>query len=332
MKKKLLPAVFLLGLICLGLVLTEAALYLKIVKLRSLEPLYQARAARDAKFKVVIIGDSYSLSYRRMLGGRLERYLRERPDTAVVNLARAGWGPIEYLDVYKRIARQIKPDLVIINAFVGSDTCSDVSYRRPRGLFLRFVDLARWTYLGTALFELSIQLRLAHMVSDLNQDLRAQGLRLPQTMNPFLLEMLHKHPEYFRLNLLMEGEGAEAAWSRSRQLFGELVTLAKESHAKVLFNIFPSPVQLSGSHVDFLKKLGYDIDRRVLGTTLPQKRFMEFCQGEKLYCNDLTRELRKHGNEKLFLDYDDHLTLRGHELAFTLIRETLERNGIVKGQ
>ena len=78
--------------------------------------------------RVLILGDSLVLSvqvpFEQTFGELLERQLNEGPSAAqyrVVNGGVQGYGPVEQLLFFRRIADRVQPDVVVVTVFVGND-------------------------------------------------------------------------------------------------------------------------------------------------------------------------------------------------------------------
>jgi hypothetical protein len=78
--------------------------------------------------RIVILGDSLVLSvqvpFRDTFGEKLEAQLNARgdgPRHRVVNAGVQGYGPVEELLLFRRLVRDVQPDLVLVSVFVGND-------------------------------------------------------------------------------------------------------------------------------------------------------------------------------------------------------------------
>ncbi|MET0515638.1 MAG: hypothetical protein ABW047_09985, partial [Nitrospiraceae bacterium] len=76
--------------------------------------------------RIVTVGDSFTVgvgvSYDDGFVARTEKALQEIvPGTEVINLGVGGFQPDEYLSVFKAIGVRYKPDLVLLNFYIGND-------------------------------------------------------------------------------------------------------------------------------------------------------------------------------------------------------------------
>ena len=80
--------------------------------------------------RIIAIGDSFTygagVSYDQAFVTLLEHGLKERnADVEILNMGVPGWGPHEELELLKSTAVNFKPDLVLLNVFVGNDIIPD---------------------------------------------------------------------------------------------------------------------------------------------------------------------------------------------------------------
>src|SRR5262245_9011596 len=81
----------------------------------------QSIAGMGAGRRVLILGDSFSLNMEGSFARLLESHLSAR-GCQTLNLARSGFGPGDYLSMLERYGGDFRPDLVMVNTYVGNDT------------------------------------------------------------------------------------------------------------------------------------------------------------------------------------------------------------------
>jgi lysophospholipase L1-like esterase len=248
--------------------------------------------------RVVFLGDSITFgtgvaepeTFFSLLSGKL----KSANDAGSVNLSLFGYSPYDYLNTWRRIAKNLKPDMVVLQIYMNdlgvnpSNTPVEVSLRRNlRALF----------YLSISESAILRRLHQAiHMiVYCLIHDARRRYL--PRTL-------ADAEPKAIRA--LLDGAKRPDAVGGVSQL-RELLNDVKGTGAKLLMFYSPNEVQMFTDQYDSINSF---VKRIASGTSTP---FV-----------DLTQELRKSPRKcKLFND-GLHYSRKGHkEVAEILSRELL---------
>lgn len=243
-----------------------------------------------------------------------------------MSLAVQGYGPADELDSLRLFARDnpdYRPDLVLVNYFVGNDL-TDTLFRLRGGL--PKVGLLR--YRGGEWLQRSYLLRFLggwweerRINADARRIRRTRMLLAPplpaakQALNPYLVDVAHVLPDYLAINLLVEGRLAQLSWEENQRLLRKI----HDYSGKMIINILPHTLQVNDSHYSFLKELGFRVDPRMLTSTEPQDRLKIFCAAEGIVCNDLLPEFRQRASQEFYLPADDHWLTPGHTLAADVI-------------
>jgi hypothetical protein len=294
----------------------------------------------DPKHRLLIVGDSFIVrrtSVAQWLPRRLEAH-----GVAVLNLATGGTGPFEYLDAVKS-GSDFKPDIVLLSYYVGNDLTNvqnhprfanrggeasglaiNSSSTRPffRHFYIYHYALRKWQDVRSRWFDYG-ELRSAGIPADLIEDAKASKI------NPWLLALAARQKNYFLDNVLMErGENLQA-WQKTKELLAEAIELCKKRDAQLVMVIFPASVQINDSHFEFLKRLKFNLDRRTLESTAPQRLLMQLCAEQGIRCLDLLPPFRARKNEEFYREKDDHLNDEGNRLAGELIFDFLVANTVI---
>lgn len=284
-------------------------------------------AAADARPRALIVGDSFSLDHEAPVHGqsamRQVRLALEGRGMQVLNVATSGTGPTRYLADLRTHGRRWRPQLVVLQYFVGNDLTNEARHGP--------VGRAAWRYLaGSYLFEAATWAWGEHRT--LGALARAEALRaarpeLPRMVNPLMLEAAQREPEYFAENLRMEGPELAALWRRNRELLVEAKRITEEMGARLLVVVAPAEVQLrAASHAQWAA-LGYRMDPRFLSEPVPQRRMAELCGEAALECLDLLPAFLPRREERLYLEADTHWNAAGNTLAASEILKALEQRG-----
>ena len=279
--------------------------------------------------RALILGDSFSVDGDDSFGRLLGEYLSAR-DIRSLNLARSGFGYGDYLSMLQRYGVAFQPDIVIVNTYVGNDT-SDTAYRpaRTRG-GKQFAK--RWlarSYLGSLLLEVREKAISKNRLERVARVRESRGRGPSELVNPFLVELSWAHPDCFLTNLLLETPDALPAWEANQATLLEIERIADSMNARLLLSVLPDSVQVNDSHHAFYKELGFTLDARMLGTSIPQDLLGRFCADHELWCLDLLPAFRQHREHELYKTGDSHWNAEGNRLAFEVVRDELERSSAV---
>lgn len=139
-------------------------------------------------------------------------------------------------------------------------------------------------------------------------------------LNPWVVSMGAYHPDYYRDVLLMGSECAQRAWADVRHVLGLILDEAAALGAEVLPVIFPHSFQVSTAHYALYRSWKINVDDEMLESHRPQELLTAFYRARGLEPLDLLPGFRAAG-EPLYWERDEHLNLRGQELAARLITE-----------
>ncbi len=266
--------------------------------------------ARDPK--IVVLGDSFS---EPRLGSVMHSLSKDVP---ILNFAEGGRGPVDYRRDRDRV--DFTPDLVVVNYYVGNDL-TDTAFLDEAGDGARMT-AKRWlrkSYLGDALLSAWYGVMPKVSLGPKQSGLVPITDRAP-VVNPALVKLAANHPDFLFDNILMESDRAQRAWAKNESL---LLEIARRS--RTVFFIFPSTVQVDRQRFPFYEALGVQTSPRFLETSRPQDAFLAFCRKNQLECVDLLPEFRRHANEPLWIENDDHWNTDGNNLAYSVMKPYFSR-------
>jgi len=323
-----------------------------------------------------ILGDSFMAS---IPGGDVVDVLyRELAPhgVGIRNAARAGTGPVQYLEALRREGARHRPDVVVLAYYVGNDLhdvgCKgnlDERLAPPsppaawkRSYLVQFADWwLRQRYPGRVFLHSlrrpapaapggplgprgPADVRLAGVFPPARrpralQAVDYEALRragIPEadldsaragTLNPWIVSLGVKNPNYYRDVLLLRSECAERAWDDTRRVLGLILDEAAALGAEVLPVIFPHSLQVSTAHYALYRSWKINVDDEMLESNRPQELLTAFYRARGLKPLDLLAAFRA-DTGPLYWDRDEHQNLRGQALSASLIAaEVLARFG-----
>lgn len=277
-------------------------------------PTDRARRGREVRTaRVIVLGDSFSLDHDGMAVGLLKADLAAR-GIGLASLAQPGMGPRNYRDALVQVLALHRPDVVILNYYVGNDISDTMRDRR---------DVPDWrAQAGPALRRSHVAALALDAVGALRQWWQLRGVTAvpggPDAVNPFLVELGRREPDYLAWNLLVTAPDAQAAWQQNRVYLGDIAARCRAAGVTLTVNLLPSTLQVTGSHVPFYRSLGFRVDEAWRGADRPQQLLREFCAEQGLTCRDWLPDLRAE-RRGLYLEHDDHWNPDGHRVAHGLM-------------
>ena len=260
----------------------------------------------------------------------------------MLNAAISGTGPFEYLAEMRAVGMSFKPDVVLLSYYVGNDLTnvqnhpqfnpkktgisidSRTSRSYGRSLYLYHYVLRNLRGLRLRFRPFDYEKAKATGISpELIED--AKKLRI----NPWLLNLALQEKNHLLDNVLMETPENMKSWEKIKQLLAEIHDICSSLQSQLILVIFPASIQVNDSHFEFYKKLTFNLDRRTLESTKPQRLLMEFCADRYIACLDLLPAFKSWKNEEFYRDKDDHLNEKGNHVAGQLILDFFMRSTAV---
>lgn len=292
---------------------------------------------RGAGRHLLILGDSFIVK-RGALGESLTRQLGG--DSAVLNLAVAGHGPLQYLRAMASTGVKFAPDAVVLAYYVGNDL-TNVQYQLADQPQTWAGSVASWAARGlkalaktTYIYHFVVAAVAPWLSSGFDFERMAAAGMPPDLIeeakrgqvSPWLLQLALLKKRYVLDNVMMETPENKAAWDVVRAQLAEVQAACKSVEAKLLIVAFPHSVQVNASHFEFFERLGYDTDRRSLDAARPQELLAGFCRERGIPWLDLLPAYRARKGEEFYAPKDDHFNDDGSRLAADLIVEFISEN------
>src|SRR3989338_647201 len=313
--------------ILLTLIMVEACLRTGLIMTTIFERL-KAVGDQSASRRLVILGDSFI--YKT---GQLDRLLMSKLSSSnfqTLNLAVPGNGPFEYLSEFQIFGLKYKPNIILLEYYTGNDLTNvkdkmnwDVGLKAS----LRPVIRSLYLYHLFNNAKLSLNDKFFNFEKIERQKINNKLLDMAKKkeINYHLISMAVRNPNHLTDNLLMEGPSNELVWNKTKIILKKIQSLSDSINAKLYIIVFPESLQVSMSHVEFYKQLGFNIDPRVLDSSKPQTLLSDFCKKNNIAYLDLLPHFRQQTSE-LYLENDSHLNLAGDKLAAHLIYKFLADN------
>jgi hypothetical protein len=279
---------------------------------------------QPGEFRIINFGDSITfgdyMEESESIPAQLQQYLEAAGKKAVVlNAALPGANASDQFHHYLELAEAVKPDLVLVGAYLNDAQESRRFYlRTPRFPF----NVSRFLTWASQRFQLIDPERFFSSSSydDISESWK-EGFRNGRTLtsgdqlgsrNGFDFEIYNAGKDF--------GLGwSPEAWARLRVLYQAFAEAARKNGSQMAMHLFPIKMQV------------YAKDG-VLDTT-PQRSFLGICQEFNIPCYDPLPQLREVGKGMKSQDlYYDHCHFKpaGNKLVAKFVGDWLMQNGMVK--
>ena len=305
------------------------------------------RKAASSDRKVLVLGDSQLefWPFEHCLNKDIAAVL-EKNGIGLLNAAHYGFGPYEHAGYIREIVRHFKPDLILLFYFAGNDL-TDLAYRdnnrpKPRrypviyGEDGKAVDAAGWKEgqsEGEALnfdWELFRKQGMDTVLIQYARNRVSSPAKMgPEMVNPYLLSTASWQPGFLFDNCTFRSPLTQYGWYLVLKEFEGIAELADSIDARLTIAVIPSPVQVDTAYYSFYRKLRFSISYDLLYANTPQQILHEFsiATGSD-YIDFLPWFKSDVKSGSLYIKNDDHLSRRGHELAFRVLSDRFLDNWI----
>lgn len=315
---------FAVYLVVITVALLEVACRFGVVKTDFYRISHQIRNTKSED-RVLIIGDSFSLDLEGMAMGFLGDTLESR-DIGVLNMSGSGSGPVRHLRMLEEYGGRFRPDVVLLNLYVGNDftdTKRDLKVQRATWRRKLRSVLVRYSYLMNVYVETKSKIVLQREQSKIRKTVEEElGI---EVLNPFLYDLAKVNRGYVSDNLAPP----DSLWGINRKALSDIVAYTKQIGARLIVCIFPHTAQINMDHYDFLRTVGFDVDPKFLVEQRPQDLLTGFYREEEVDCFDLLPDFREHRDQSFYLADDIHWNESGNRFAFGLVRDYLEELGVL---
>lgn len=279
-----------------------------------------------AKNRILMLGDSFTfgmnVAQNQTMSAILESQLNQQPnsknaDWDVQNAGVIGYSIRQELIYLKREFNKLKPQIVVLNVFVGNDLTEQrrsTVTRDAQGYPIKIEDK---------------EVLVRDGILSSRTPLPFNSLAIADLMQRYKTYMMNKnaYPGYIWAVFLDKDNphypsDMEALWQEYEQDLVHMQKFLTEKNVKFLVNIIPMDVQVDKSYWTKYPNRVFGDKEFVLD--LPQKHFEEICSKNKLNCLDLLPILRKNTAQQLyFIAADPHFDVAGNKVAAENIYQQL---------
>ena len=298
---------------------------------------------KDGIFRVLLVGDSFSVSHglpiEDSLSRQLERALQEITDSErmlgkieVINAAHGGYSPYNYWKAYRRWKSLFKPDVVIVGLSPDDYDCrnEDSQYLIENGATLAMFKKGQTPKKGggNSIRKLKSSIRKMRKWLSWNSEfyiLMRNYLYYNDLVGRISLWMSAKAEEQnsqLQQFEVPQPESMKMAWAKT---FSYLQKLKKETAADgITLIVVPLPLKLEIDPEQYRKALtASGLTSQQIDIDQPLKDISAFCNAENISVFDLCPALReRHAEVPCYFVYDGHWIAEGIRVATaSLVRQ-----------
>lgn len=284
------------------------------------------RAERDGRHLVVTVGDSFSASVVPHYWHFTTVCERLLEGVEVYNFGIAACGPHDYLEWVRRDVRDLQPDAIVVNLFLGNDlqdanSPEDVVARRP---WLHHTNLLVWL-LPTRIVKLR-QARLSPAQKERRMERRGVAMtppeelvqQIPWLFDPTLEPGIFSEEKFLEIERQRARYNSNSKIQRFEVLFG-LIRQMREAAGKTPFGVMLIPDEYQVE--DGLWQAILDAEGRPKWERQrPSRVIRTWLQQERIPHVDLLPRLRalpvdERGKRNAYLLRDTHFNVLGNQVA-----------------
>jgi lysophospholipase L1-like esterase len=290
--------------------------------------------------RVVALGDSFTwgagVTYDEAFVTVLERALQKRmPGAEIVNLGVPAWGPHEEKHLLETYGIRFRPDLVLLNFFVGNDiqnkrgddvhlpgillVAGQSYYVHSNGNWIHdTIGPERW-YLY---HDLNFVVRVGMAMVLKRLETQDQSTGVPLASFATYLKGIHERSDIY---LGRDTVYFAHHWNRTQAVLEAMRDFLRDRQIGFLLVVIPDPLQLDQEvQTKYLAAFGqsaggYDFEK-------PQRLLQGWAATHGVQMVDLLPAFKRHGVVKdLYFTNDVHLSAPGHAFAAKAILPSLEK-------
>ena len=143
-------------------------------------------------------------------------------------------------------------------------------------------------------------------------------------VNPWVVSLGAQYPDYLRDALLVRSDCARRSWQDAQRVLDLILEEAARLETPVLPVVFPHALQVTQAHAALYRAWRINIDDEMFRSDRPQQLLREYFRAHGIETVDLLPALRASA-EMLYYEQDEHLNMRGQQLAAGVIAEAVLR-------
>jgi len=292
----------------------------------------------ESKLRIAAVGDSFlvaSVPRPYAVVARTEALLKEKNTTnepEIYNFSIIGAGPTQYLDILRIDTLQFKPDVVLLNFYVGNDINDKKGQKvRDRSRLLNKRGYASYWVIRS----LTHRARQAQVAQDaefqdltqipkLDRDIWFSPGKIPPAMSrDSYLDTAGGH--LLRCNPASSVR-LEKQWDAALRNLRKIKAICDDEGIPLLIAISPDHFQVSPKLRDDIARR-FRLDLNSFDFTLLQRRLIAFCKEQRIPYLDLLGAFitaaETHSPDDLYLANDTHWSAAGNEVAARAIASWL---------
>lgn len=289
--------------------------------------------------RIVGIGDSFVYGsvarldqhFLKVAEREVECHLTEgEPDVEMVLMGLGGYSPVNELGVLRSRALPLKPDLVVLNFYVGNDVseiplrcevwCGDLHFTGSQYPWLNLLRRSRVFVIADEAFRGRIRESVVRLWLRLTGSREEPGAEPAEGEPTGTVWTLHQHRKYLGVYRREPERRLEKSWREAERCLEEFDRLCREAGVPWVLHLIPAEIQIDARLRDeVLRALGespavYDFET-------PQKRLRAFARERGITVCDPLPEMRARFDDDLsFYDPGDlHWSVHGNEVAGALL-------------
>jgi hypothetical protein len=287
---------------------------------------------KDPKvFRILGIGDSFSVSfkgeklnYHDILEKQLNK-INHNKKYEVVNAGISNTGPGYYWNTLEKYGDSFKPDLVLIEFFIGNDFLEMNFDTKRIGLFINEPVHNKWGLLTYLRFKnlWLYQYGRGRWVVWLDSLRKGEG-----TFSEEAFMRIEKARLYFFEKRQMDE--FNKSWNRNSGVLSKIIDWCNQRKTPLVIIIIPDQLQIDQKLFRTLIKK-FNIPEKSIDLYYPNRQLVNFLVKKNVHYLDLTKPMQEAAKSKtLYLLRDTHWNHAGHELAGSMISEYLQKNHLLQ--
>jgi hypothetical protein len=282
-------------------------------------------------FRILGVGDSFSemlkgekLNYHDILEKQLNK-INPTKKYEVVNTGVSNTGPGYYWNTLEKYGNSFKPDLVLIEFFIGNDFLEMNFDTKRVGLYINEPVHPKWgllTYLRLKNLWL-YQFGRARWIAWWDSLRKGEGTF---SEGEFL------RIERARLNIFEKSQKNkfDKLWNRDSHILSKIINWCNQRKDPLVVVIIPDQLQVDQKLRQSLFKK-YKIPENSIDLYYPNRKLIDYLKERNVNYLDLTKPMQEAAKSKtLYLLRDTHWNFEGHAMAGNMISDYLQQHHLLK--